>query len=416
MRTDPMRLGALSLDDLTALNGTIGALAAAGHLLVKAGLTPTFDLTPRQPMMLMLDFAMPVDRIGEAFHQLMMDGYPAAEQTGAASPYLGDGGAGAAGDGRDGGVLAGCAPIVVSESITDFAVQAPSLSGQAEAPAGGRLAGALDLIVSSDSRDDDSTVAPIATAPLTPTQSLHPVAAGLADPARSREDTIEREEPAAAAPVAAAPPAAGAKNTTGVKGMPDRWTDLEDGLALKVYGAAVRLGVTKEAGQLAVAKELGRPFLGVQYRFRNKLAVRVARLTAAILLEKAGPVPKPDVAIEKPAAPVAPPITLSTAGATHPAKVVARTPITPLPVDLAGHLAALPVGRGWNRDWDTGLMEMACDGFDMGSIAADLRTDAGAVKARFDALTGLYKDANDKACRRFTREQVRDQLNKTTAA
>lgn len=412
MLTEPMRLGALSLDDLTALNGTLGALAAAGQLLVTAGLIPTFDLTPRYPMQIAVNYAMPVSVDAVDLIDTLTNGTPAPGQTGAA--LLKGGGADVARESRDGGVLAGCTPIAVAELTTDFAVQAPSLSGQAEAPAVGPIAGAplqskpsATFIHVGSERPavaevgDDRRWARIVVPPTKDGEQAQDV---QTDYARPGGDTGAREAPAAAA-----------NNAAGVKGMPDRWTDAEDVRALEIYGAALRLGVTKDAAHLAVAKELGRPVLGVRFRFRNKLVERADRLTVAILLKKAGPatLPQPE---EKPKVAGAAPVALPQPEGPHPARIAAKAPTSPPSADIAGHLATLPVARGWDSAWDVGLVEMACDGLDMGAIAADLRSDAGAVKARFDALTGLYKDANDKACRRFTREQVRDQLTATAAA
>lgn len=77
---------------------------------------------------------------------------------------------------------------------------------------------------------------------------------------------------------------------------------------------------------------------------------------------------------------------------------------------------ALPEDGGWTLDRDATLMELSIAGWQPNEIALEVGMRADQIKVRFDALTGLYLDANRKPVRRFAREDVMAALNRLSAA
>lgn len=92
-------------------------------------------------------------------------------------------------------------------------------------------------------------------------------------------------------------------------------------------------------------------------------------------------------------------------GLAAPAPAVA--PARPaLPADLSpieAHLAGMPRAGNWTIERDHQLVNLACQGWDMPTIAAEMGCDSAALRARYDRLTGLHP--TDKT-RRFGRETL----------
>lgn len=111
----------------------------------------------------------------------------------------------------------------------------------------------------------------------------------------------------------------------------------------------------------------------------------------------------------------APPVLLPEAAAEAPAAVIPDAAGAPDPVEVAvardpilAHLLALHERSGtlWSWAQDVSLMQDACDGLDLATIAIRMERPPAAVKARFEQLTNR---------RAFGREAVRGALRRLAA-
>jgi hypothetical protein len=188
--------------------------------------------------------------------------------------------------------------------------------------------------------------------------------------------------------------------------QPSRWTEEEDARAVDLCVEALMSGMTQSAAHMSVAEKLGRPVEGTKFRFGTKLKDRVRdAMDAAIdgsvarALKAGADVATLEVTAPEPTVEAAPP-------------VAAPDPHLPdMPTDLLGaHLASVDRKRGWTMARDLDLIDLACAGWEMAAIGAELHIDAGDVKRRYDLLTDQHRDKSDKLVRRFTRDQVLERL------
>ena len=63
----------------------------------------------------------------------------------------------------------------------------------------------------------------------------------------------------------------------------------------------------------------------------------------------------------------------------------------------------MPRAGNWTIERDHQLVKLACQGWDMPTIAAEMGCDSAALRARYDRLTGLHP--TDKT-RRYGRETL----------
>lgn len=177
--------------------------------------------------------------------------------------------------------------------------------------------------------------------------------------------------------------------------QPPRWTEEEDARAVDLCVAAMMTGMTQSAAYVSVAHKLGRPIEGTKFRFNTKLKDRVHEAMDAAI----------DASVARARAAEIAPATF----------VPVATPVDPIlpdaPNDLLGaHLASVDRRRGWTMARDLDLIELACAGWEMAAIGAELQVDAGEVKRRYDLLTDQHRDKADKLVRRFSRDQVLERL------
>lgn len=191
------------------------------------------------------------------------------------------------------------------------------------------------------------------------------------------------------------------------------WTEDEDDRAITAYVTSIMAGDTTMAYATAVAaKAVSRTFFATQSRLRGKLAHRV----------KAAMTKKPEI----PAPPVVNP---STAPAEDKSsRTAGHAPIAPPPaapfdavgpvMALAAHLKNLPRKDSWSLEADLELARLSVEsGWGLQDIALEFGMDAGEVKARWDALTGLHRDkTTDKLQRAFSGPAVFEGLKALAAA
>jgi hypothetical protein len=228
--------------------------------------------------------------------------------------------------------------------------------------------------------------------PLAPAPTSYP---GMANPAAAPLPAGAFVDNAPDQPEPACPPGSASAMAAA---RPPAWTEDEEEQAIAAYVASIRSGTTITDATGAAALAVCRPFNGTQFRLRNKLADRVKAALAA----------KPEI--------LEPPVPQQAAGAeaaedTSSGGQADRSPATPLaaPDDALGaHLARLPRKDGWSLEADQELARLATEsGWGMQDIAAEFGMDAGAVKARWDALTGLHRDKKtDKMVRAFEARAV----------
>jgi hypothetical protein len=217
------------------------------------------------------------------------------------------------------------------------------------------------------------------------------------------------------------PPAPTVETTAPAVGTHERtfggaamWTDEEDAHLIDLVASGVSgLGLSKSAAIRAAAAELGRPEAGTAFRCHHKLKDRIA---LALLSQTPPPEPTPAPEIDLGAA-----VNAALAHRTHPdlereatlATLHKLDPVAdPVADPVTAHLMALPDKGGWTVARDLELMELAMKGWKFNEIALQLTMQANLVQPRFDMLTGLYVDANDKKVRRFSREAVFEDLTK----
>lgn len=162
------------------------------------------------------------------------------------------------------------------------------------------------------------------------------------------------------------------------------WTQTEDAKAVQIFVAARAKGITRTDAAQLVADALDRPFQGVEYRLKTKLAAAVHAANA-----EAETIIAP-VQVDKTCHVDAPPTTLAS---------IASDP-------LRHHLLGLRRLGKHKIDDDLEMMESICDGLEATVIADQIGIDVAEVKRRFDALTGFYRDDDSKPRRKWSREQV----------
>ena len=191
------------------------------------------------------------------------------------------------------------------------------------------------------------------------------------------------------------------------------WTAEEDAEAIKIYVAEILGGQIIKAAAQKVCDALDRPYEGTRWRLVHKLAKPIE----AELLRARNEAALAATATEQPipaAAFVAPYVAdgADTGGnGISPSTAVAATPkadthLTVVPEgadELTSHLLSMPRRDGWTIERDLDLASMTVSsGWGIRDIALDFGIDGKAVQARWDALTGLHKDAKTgKPLRRF---------------
>lgn len=219
--------------------------------------------------------------------------------------------------------------------------------------------------------------------PVTP--APEPVAAVDEPVALEPEPAPAQPEPEPAPQVVAAPEPVLAT----VKPRGDEWTEEEDDLAVSIF-VAYRAESFSARGRRAAEQLPKRSPATIEQRMRTKLAGRLAVAIKAADIKQAA-----FVAQAKP-------------GATPAARAV-----PPAPAQAAGlqdYLNTWGGSGGWTRADDLALMEMVCDGLPIEAIVDQLGRDQGQITKRRDLLTGVYKDANDKTCRRWKNADVLEAL------
>jgi len=216
------------------------------------------------------------------------------------------------------------------------------------------------------------------------------------DPSPVVPEPVPEPVPVAVVPTTVAPAAAGAKAAN--------WSAQEDQQAIDRAANLMARGVSLAKASTAVAASLGRTAAATQFHLRKKGLVE--RLAVAIAALGAGPVAAKTaadrVAVPRDAAARPEDIAPKQAPSTTPV-----APGDPFNTELDHHLRTLRRnGTPWTAAMDRDVIDLACDGLGHQDIAAEIGMDSGAVKARFDLLTGLHRDESDKWVRRFPRAAV----------
>lgn len=347
---------ALTMEDLSELRLAISALEQAGLSIIESGFEPTFSVVPLQFVAMRLDYVMPPSQ-----------GLLNLNVSNAADPMP------VAADAP--------APAAEMEAMLDEVFRAAHLGETLPSDAAPTQA---DLVQDEPEQvgGDAAAAAGEGLAALAPAANPSPQAlpAGAAILTPDAPDVAPRPTAGSASALAASRPAA--------------WTPEEDARLVLLVANAMRGGATKGAAIRFAADDLGRPEAGTGFRLHNKLA---EALTAALAgpLDPVGaePVPAPP----KPVPPVSAP-RVETAAPTQ---------------DLTAYLSGLPrkLGRlDWPLARDLELIELSINGFNKQDIAVDMGVDANLIGPRFDVLTGLYRDADDRAQRRYKMRDVQAAL------
>lgn len=352
-------LGEMYQAELDSLIGDLDALSRAGALLIELGQTPVFRLVPGQLFQITLDEVMP-----------------------------------------------------------HVAEQAPQLPPGALLSALPRASVELDMIA--------KPAVDLAVDPLIFTEIAKPVPeqtadAGAQDTAGGADEAPTPAGDGGGCPAAPAPAVA----TT----QPAPWTPEEDDKLIGLVACLILSGVPKRLAISHAAQDLGRPEQGSSYRIYNKLAARlqaeIDQLRAraeAELIETHQPDPAPTAPQEASAedaagvavfhAPAASQIAepqppLPTALAAEQADGAAFSPAPSADLSpIEAHLHSLSRKGGWTMERDHELLGLICDGWAMPEISAEMSIPAGDLKARFDLLSGLHRNANDKLVRRWSRDEL----------
>lgn len=382
-----MPLNDLSLEQLTKLADDLKSLAKVGQSL--APLNPIFDLTPGQPTRITLDPVMPDVAKSSPVQEFLANRgeYLARKQ---AERFI--------------------QPPSIEAAQPEPApepVDAPSTAGEG-------VEGAP--ISAEPSRSDDDPAPPPAGAEATPP----PLVEAASD--EGKAESGGGSEVAAPAPAAPVPGSASALAASAAKYAP--WTDDEDHrLVALVVSGVVGLGLTKTAAINAAAREMGRPETGTVWRCKNKLATRLDSAIAEAVAAKADAeallTPSPEAARQDAPQPQADVQGESAEPPVGDAPALVPEPGAGAPTHVANpilaHIMTLPTKGGWTLERDLELMELSIQGWQPNEIALQLQIQASLIRPRFDLLTGLYEDANDKKVRRFRREDVFEALKSLTA-
>jgi len=344
-----MRRDNLTITDLKHLLGKLDMLSTAGTMLFEVGLIPTFSLMPGRPLM--------------TVPPLFDDIQPPAEASPAARTEAATVGAG------DSPAVA--PPAAPASAAGDDISQPSTLAGLnagVEAEAGPRVpaAPALPPVAGAATTGDDLAHPATDPAPLLPGDR------GAAAPAPGLQRAPEAKAPAAPPSAAGEPPAA-------------RWSELDISAAIRIYVDTILLGGTAArayeliAGRFDRTPEAIRQRFGTSWKARAHQALETARKVEASGTADPAPAPQPAL---PPVAPMDIPI------GRHQA--------------VTQHLDALPRPKGWTEDGDLELVDLIRDNVDAATIAATLEIAPSFVRQRWDQLTGLHKDDDDKPVRRFT--------------
>lgn len=368
-----MSLNNLTLNQLRELALTLGNLEIAGSTLGASGLEPVFDLTPGQQAVMRLPYQMPsVDGliIGKGMRDWISGAVAGKyDDLPLRKPNFGTG------------------QKPSTNTALDPAEAVPVDSAPVPHPTGAHIE--IPEPSPAPSRTDDAgghsplPVEPLAADVITGEAGdggagkQHPVTPSIAEP-------IAEVTPA----VAAEAEKPGILAATPASLRPAQWTAEEDAQIVADVVENIKSGLSKNAAIAKAAEKLGRPYEGTRFRLNTKLAgaLDVALARAAQAQAKA-PTPKP-----------------------------ATTPNAAALDALEFHLAHLTRTDGWTMARDIELLELTINGWDIPSIAMEMQVDSREIKARFDLLTGLYTDAQDKKARRFKREDVLAALTKRAIA
>lgn len=188
------------------------------------------------------------------------------------------------------------------------------------------------------------------------------------------------------------------------------WTQADDKAAIDAYVASILASEPIKTATENAAYAVGRPLEGTRWRLKNVLADQLAEA-----LKIASEIPAPPVA-DPSTAPAEDNRSGEAADAPKPTPPAAPVP-APTADLLDAHLADMPRNGTWTPERDLDLARMSVEnGWSIQDIAVDFGMDAGAVKDRWDALTGLHRDPKtDKLVRRFVARDVMDRLQQMIA-
>jgi hypothetical protein len=386
-----MPLNDLSLEDLTEISGHLVTLETAGRDLVDAGLAPRFDLTPGEAVTITTSFRMPAIESPKIKTDWR---YFEAEP-------------------EEDGLTLSLRAILDEASETPSTEAAPPEPAPepVEPPAAVQSAGGTPS--AAPSRSDDETPSPPGVAEATPPPLAKAASSEGAADSGGGQPVMAAATPSAASFRTASALAGGQPGSSFAS---PAWTPEEEARLIDlVVSGVTRLGLTKMAAIASAAQELGRGVEGVKSRCYNQLK---SRLDAALAASQGHPPPPPEPTPSPEAAPTPADGDAAVGGhSSEPAPAPEPgAAVQPIANDLTGHLMALPDKGGWTLARDRELMDLSIMGWQPNEIGLELQVQANLVKARFDALTGLYEDANGKKVRRFTREAVFDALTRLVEA
>lgn len=364
-----MSLNNMTLNQLRELALTLGNLEIAGSTLGSCGLEPLFDLTPGKMVTMTVPFLMPDDTSIAPWRINQGTGiwYPATPETEAAR------------------VDAYPDPVPETPEPSPLISSADDVSGHSPLPVE-----PLAADVNTGEAGDGGA------------GKQHPVTPAIAElpaigEAVTREGEVFVRQPD---PVPASP-----------KAMP--WTQQEDIDLIARVVLMMQTGIAKGAAIATVAADMGRPYEGTRFRLGNKLADDFAAALAAAAKTQAQSAPK---VTEAEPTPQPRPVPTEAAKAAAPVPTPAPAKTAPPSDALDFHLSHLSNTDSWNTTHDIELLELTINGWDIPSIAMQMQIGSREIKARFDLLTGLYTDAQDKKARRFKREDVLAALTKRAVA
>lgn len=175
-------------------------------------------------------------------------------------------------------------------------------------------------------------------------------------------------------PAPACPP--GSASALAASSRPLAWSDAEIDLTISLIVAAVQQGQTRSVGIERASVKMGRGLDAVRKYVTRHLQDRIAEALQRSAADPHLPEPPPDADA------------------------------------LTAHLLSMPRKDGWTLERDLDLAAMSVEnGWGSQDIAVDLGLDTKAVKARWDALTGLVRDdKTDKWVRRYAGHAVLDRL------
>lgn len=397
-----MPLNDLSLSQLVDLSDSLITLIHAGRALESRHVEPRFDLTPGVPASIMTDVMLP--HVGSsAFRSMAEATFPTSSIEAASQPV----------DAQDDAA----ADLRQPEPLD----APPAVEGQA---------GGAPISADACSRSDDVASPPPEASPPPP-----------GEPAIPQVDTSDEGNAESGGGSGdgsgSQPPAATHQTSFGQ----NAWTEEEDAelIRLTVF-SMVKMGLSKTAAIRTAAKGIGRPEQGSAFRMHHKLKDRLeaalaetrsAKADAEAILSKSpeaarqdAPPPQAEVQGESAEPPVgdAPAsVPEPGAGATLPPDLDAKSRQaaidhgTHIASPIVAHIMTLPTKGGWTLERDLELMELSIEGWQPNEIALQLKIQASLIRPRFDLLTGLHEDANDKKVRRFKREDVLEALKSLTA-